>query len=93
MMTPWFPVGVYPVYDGVYCTRHVLLEDAATCWFLMRWHGGTWRWYSADSSGALEADEIGGGGRDNRDMYQWRGMAQRPNQHVFTSWPTWQVVR
>lgn len=90
MMTPWFPAGIYPVRDGVYCARHI---EGGTCWFMMRWHGGTQRWYSADSTGTSGWDVIGGQGCDNRKFYEWRGLAQRPNQHVFTSWPTWQGVR
>ena len=48
------------------------------CWHLMRWHGGTRRWYSADSVDQEEWHVIGGGGKENRDAYQWRGLAQRP---------------
>ena len=68
-----------PVRDGLYVARWVM-EDGfpGLCWHLMRWHGGTRRWYSADSVDQEEWHVIGGGGKENRDAYQWRGLAQRP---------------
>ena len=79
MLTPWFPVGVYPVRDGLYVARWVMADGfPGLCWHLMRWHGGTRRWYSADSVDQKEWHVIGGGWKENRDAYQWRGLAERP---------------
>lgn len=72
-LTPWFPIGVLPVRDGMYLCR-VVRREPSDCWHALRWHCGTRAWYSADSTGANEEDVIGGS-TPNRTVYQWRGLA------------------
>jgi hypothetical protein len=78
-LTPWFPIGVLPVRDGVYLCRRLWGNKMSDSWFAMRWDVGTSTWYSAGSTGTDEFDVIGGSGTDCT-AYQWRGLAADPSR-------------
>ena len=74
MITDWFPRGTAPARDGCYIVR----LPESNCQHFCRWDVETGLWYSAGSEGQSKYERIGW--ESGADIFEWRGLAQEPNQ-------------